>query len=61
MSRQILRRDGIRGLFIALFAEEDMAGDDAPLEKLESVANLLKSAPLGMDANVRFPSGYFDP
>ena len=47
-----MRRDGVRGLFIALFAEEDMAGDDAPLEKLESVSNLLKSPPVGIDPDV---------
>ena len=52
MSRQILRRDGVKGLFIALFAEEDVSGDDAPLEKLDNVAKLLKSLPTGMDENV---------
>lgn len=55
MTRQILRREGVRGLFIALFAEEDMAGDDAPLEKLDNVSKLLKSLPTGMDETVCLP------
>lgn len=49
MSRQVLRRDGVRGLFIALFAKEDISGDDAPLEKLDNVSKLLKSLPIGME------------
>jgi hypothetical protein len=52
MSRQILRRDGVRGLFVALFAGEGVSGEDAPLEKLDNVAKLLKSLPIGMDENV---------
>ena len=52
MSRQILRQDGVQGLFVALFSEEDVSGDDAPLEKLENVAKLLKAAPSGMDQQV---------
>ncbi|EKM59775.1 uncharacterized protein PHACADRAFT_114971 [Phanerochaete carnosa HHB-10118-sp] len=51
MSRQILRHNGVRGLFIALFAEEDVSGDDALLEKLENVAKLLRSLPKGMEEN----------
>ena len=53
MSRQVLRHNGVRGLFIALFAEEDVSGDDAPLEKLDNVARLLRFVPVGVDENVR--------
>ena len=35
-------------MLAALFSEEDATGDDAPLEKLENVAKLLKSLPVGM-------------
>lgn len=52
MSRQILRRDGITGLFMALFSEEDISGDAAPLEKLEHVAKLLHTTPVGLDEQV---------
>ncbi|KAF7790090.1 hypothetical protein EIP86_001040 [Pleurotus ostreatoroseus] len=48
LSRQLLRREGVRGMLAALFSEEDATGDDAPLEKLENVAKLLKSLPVGM-------------
>ncbi|GJE84525.1 RTP1-C1 domain-containing protein [Phanerochaete sordida] len=49
MSRQILRHGGVRGLFIALFAGEDVSGEDAPFEKLDSVSKLLRSLPAGID------------
>ncbi|KAJ3558366.1 hypothetical protein NM688_g970 [Phlebia brevispora] len=48
LSRQLLRREGVDGLLTALFSEGDIAGDDAPLEKLENVAKLLSSLPAGM-------------
>ncbi len=54
LSRQLLRRDGIRGMFSALFSEEDALQDDAPLEKLENVARLLESLPVGMKETVSF-------
>lgn len=52
MSRQILRRDGVRGLFVALFAEQDTSEESAPLEKLDNVAKLLTSIPTGLDEKV---------
>ena len=52
MSRQILRRDGVRGLFIALFVSESIAGEDASFDKLDNVSKLLMSLPAGIDENV---------
>lgn len=53
MSRHLLRPGGIQGLFTVLFSEEDISGDDAPLEKLEQIARLLKAAPSGIPVQVR--------
>ncbi|EMD40865.1 hypothetical protein CERSUDRAFT_91616 [Gelatoporia subvermispora B] len=48
LSRQLMRPEGIPGLFSVMFADEDASGDDAPLEKLEEVARLLNAVPSGM-------------
>lgn len=53
MSRHLLRPGGVQGLFTVLFSEEDISGDDAPLEKLEHVARLLKAHPSGISEQVR--------
>ena len=53
LSRQLLRPEGVRGMLSSLFSEEDMAGADAPLEKLESVSRLLHSPPTGITEAVR--------
>ena len=53
LSRQLLRPEGIRGLCESVFAEEDVAGDDAPLQKLEHVARVLNTVPAGMKAEVK--------
>ncbi|KAG5637776.1 hypothetical protein H0H81_003277 [Sphagnurus paluster] len=46
LGQQLLRPQGIRGLFIAVFGEEDAAAVDySPIEKLEHVARVLMSAP----------------
>ncbi|OCH90959.1 hypothetical protein OBBRIDRAFT_558927 [Obba rivulosa] len=54
LSRQLLRPEGITGLFTVMFAEEDFSGGDAPLEKLEQIARLLCAVPSGMT-----PENYF--
>ncbi|OSX60155.1 hypothetical protein POSPLADRAFT_1066562 [Postia placenta MAD-698-R-SB12] len=48
LSRQLLRPEGIPGLLSAVFGEEDMSGEDAPLEKLEHVGRLLTTVPASM-------------
>ncbi|KAI0702915.1 hypothetical protein BC835DRAFT_1263578 [Cytidiella melzeri] len=55
MSRQLLRRDGVRGLLLALFPDGDLSEENAPLEKFESVGRVLLTVPAGMTA-----SDYFD-
>ncbi|KZT24535.1 ARM repeat-containing protein [Neolentinus lepideus HHB14362 ss-1] len=45
LSRQLLRRDGVRALFMALFTEEEVSGESAPLDKLEQIARILRSVP----------------
>ncbi|KAH9938290.1 uncharacterized protein B0H18DRAFT_1081018 [Fomitopsis serialis] len=46
--RQLLRPEGVAGLLTAMFGEEDVSGEDAPLEKLEHVARLLDTVPASM-------------
>ncbi|KZT72491.1 hypothetical protein DAEQUDRAFT_722639 [Daedalea quercina L-15889] len=50
LSRQLLRPEGVAGLLAAIFGEEDVSGEDAPLEKLEHVARLLGTVPASMTA-----------
>ena len=50
LGRQLIRPEGLRGLCESVFAEEDVSGDDAPLEKLEHVARVLNTVPAGMTA-----------
>ncbi|KAH9844158.1 uncharacterized protein C8Q71DRAFT_731516 [Rhodofomes roseus] len=50
LSRQLLRPEGVAGLLGAMFGEEDISGEDAPLEKLEHVARLLGTVPASMKA-----------
>ncbi|KAL4242026.1 Tango6 family protein [Abortiporus biennis] len=54
LGRQILRRDGVRGMFSALYSEEEQSGDDAPLEKLEQVSQLLIYVPSGIKEPVYY-------
>ncbi|KAI0092021.1 hypothetical protein BDY19DRAFT_983564 [Irpex rosettiformis] len=48
MGRQLLRKDGVRGLLLALFSDDDVSEENAPLEKLESVGRVLRTIPAGM-------------
>ncbi|KAI1789539.1 hypothetical protein LXA43DRAFT_1075305 [Ganoderma leucocontextum] len=50
LGRQLIRPEGLRGLCESVFAEEDVSGDDAPLEKLDHVARVLNAVPAGMTA-----------
>ncbi len=52
MSRQLLRSDGVRGLLLALFPDDEVSEENAPLEKLESVSRVLQTIPAGMTASV---------
>jgi hypothetical protein len=52
LSRQILRQDGVRGLYTAMFGDEDHSGENAPLEKLEHIYRLLQALPTGMTPEV---------
>ncbi|KAL6299670.1 hypothetical protein BKA93DRAFT_904210 [Sparassis latifolia] len=51
LSRQLLRPEGVPGLLAVVFGEEDVSGDDAPLEKLEHVGRLLCTVPTGTKPN----------
>ncbi|KAI0824765.1 hypothetical protein BC628DRAFT_1419872 [Trametes gibbosa] len=48
LSRQLLRPEGIRGLCESIYGEEDAAGEDVALDKLEHVSRLLSAVPIGM-------------
>jgi hypothetical protein len=54
LSQQLLRPRGVAGLLSAVFGEDDAssADTDAPLEKLEHIANVLSSVPAGKDRHV---------
>ena len=52
MGRQLLRKDGVRGLLLALFPDDEISEESAPLEKLESVRKVLQTVPVGMNASV---------
>jgi hypothetical protein len=52
LSQQLLRPQGVRGLFAAVFGEEGSTIDDAPIEKLEHVARVLSKVPARMKPHV---------
>ena len=54
LSKQLLRPDGVTGLLSVVFGEEDVSNDDAPLEKLEHVAQLLGTLPANMRPEVSY-------
>ncbi|EPQ59213.1 hypothetical protein GLOTRDRAFT_70452 [Gloeophyllum trabeum ATCC 11539] len=54
LSQQLLRRDGVRALFMAIFTEEELSGESAPLVKLERVSRILRSIPAQIQ-----PEDYF--
>ncbi|KAF8319706.1 hypothetical protein DL93DRAFT_2053341, partial [Clavulina sp. PMI_390] len=53
LSEQILRQDGVTGLFFAMFDESDI-GEDAPLSKLEQIARLLTLPPHNMQTKAYY-------
>ncbi|VDC05160.1 unnamed protein product [Peniophora sp. CBMAI 1063] len=48
MSRQLLRPDGVRGLCAVVFGEDDVAGENTSLEKLEHFARVINASPSAM-------------
>ncbi|KAI0076623.1 hypothetical protein K474DRAFT_1662644 [Panus rudis PR-1116 ss-1] len=48
LSKQLFGKNGVQGLLIALFDEEEESGEEAPLEKLEQVAKLMNTIPKGV-------------
>ncbi|KAF9534898.1 hypothetical protein CPB83DRAFT_901829 [Crepidotus variabilis] len=56
LTKQLLRPDGIQGLCIAMFSEEESNGDEVNLEKLEQIAKIVISVPAGMRAEDYFQS-----
>lgn len=50
LSRQLMRSDGVRGLFAAVFGENE--SEEAPLEKLLHVAQVLGAVPSVVTAEV---------
>lgn len=51
MSRQIRRPNGVRGLFVAVFGEDD-DDENLALEKLQHVVRLLCTMPFGIKPKV---------
>ncbi|KAF8913868.1 hypothetical protein CPB84DRAFT_1669780 [Gymnopilus junonius] len=47
LTRQLLRPDGVQGLFEAMFSADEV-GDEVNIEKLEQIARTLNSAPTNM-------------
>lgn len=54
LSRQLLRPEGIVGLFVAVFGEGEDSETSISLEKLEHVANVLSAVPMGMKPKVEY-------
>jgi hypothetical protein len=52
LSRQILRPDGLHGLYNSMFDLQNGELDEAPLEKLNQVYRLLSSVPSHMPPEV---------
>lgn len=52
LNRQLLRPEGVRGLFAAVFGDEDQSVIDTPLEKLDHVCRLLQTVPSGTSEEV---------
>ena len=52
LSRQILRPDGVQGLFGAVFGEEEISGEGIAVEKLEHVSILLNAVPSNIKSQV---------
>ncbi|KAK2466187.1 hypothetical protein APHAL10511_001829 [Amanita phalloides] len=47
LGKQVTRPDGVNGLCMAVFGEEEVTGDEAPLEKLEHICRVLTNVPPG--------------
>ena len=47
-----MRPDGVRGLCAAVFREDEISEDKAPLEKLEHVARVLSAVPVSVKPEV---------
>ncbi len=52
LGRQIIRPDGVDGLYAVVFGEEEITGDEAPLEKLEHISRVLTTVPPGTQPRV---------
>ncbi|KAF8627184.1 hypothetical protein AX15_004502 [Amanita polypyramis BW_CC] len=56
LGKQITRPEGVNGLCAAVFGEEEVTGEEAPLEKLEHISRVLTTVPYGTQ-----PQEYFQP
>ncbi|KAF8165366.1 hypothetical protein B0H34DRAFT_793763 [Crassisporium funariophilum] len=50
LTKQLLRPDGISGLFEVMFSEEEASGDEVEIEKLDHIARTLLTVPVGKKA-----------
>lgn len=50
LSKQLLRPDGLQGLYTAVFGEED--SESAPLDKLEQIVKILTAVPASLTPEV---------
>ncbi|EIN10764.1 hypothetical protein PUNSTDRAFT_112574 [Punctularia strigosozonata HHB-11173 SS5] len=44
LNRQLIRKGGVRGLCESVLGEEEMSGEEAPLEKLERISDVIRLA-----------------
>lgn len=58
LSRQVLRPDGVQGLFAAVFGEEETTGGDIAVEKLEHVSTVLNAVPANTKSQVRVKGSF---
>lgn len=52
LSRQLLRPDGVQGLFVAMFGEEEEHGGGSALEKLDRMSLVLNAVPANIKPQV---------
>ncbi|KDR83776.1 hypothetical protein GALMADRAFT_236141 [Galerina marginata CBS 339.88] len=50
LSQQLLRPEGVQGLYEATFSADETMGDEVKIEKLEQVARILNTPPANMNA-----------
>lgn len=52
LTKQLLRNDGVHGLFESILGDEQGAGEEIGMDKMEHIARILLTVPAAMDPKV---------